>query len=66
MNQKLRDLVKRSGMDVYGLGRDRERWEATVDKLAQSIVEDCAMVALNEGKHLTYQALTERIRRTLK
>lgn len=66
MNQRLRDLARTSGLDVYGLGKDRERWEATVDKFAQALVEDCAMVADNEGRHLTYRDLTERIRKLLK
>ena len=41
MNEQIREHVKASGLDVYGLGLDREKWEATVERFAELIVRDC-------------------------
>ena len=44
MNDKVREFVSQSHLDVYGLGKDREKWEATVEKFVDMIVEECIMV----------------------
>ena len=47
MNKKiLRDLERQSGIDVYGLGLDRDKWETKLSLFAQLIVRECG-VALN-------------------
>jgi hypothetical protein len=41
MNTKrIRDLVRESRLDVYGLGKDRDKWEYTVEKFAELIVRE--------------------------
>ena len=42
MNERIRELVRESHLDVYGLGKDRYKWESTVDKFAELIVRECA------------------------
>ena len=41
MNQQIRKLIEQSGLDVYGLGLDRQKWENSltqfVDLLKQNI-----------------------------
>jgi hypothetical protein len=41
MNERIRELVRESNLDVYGLGKERYRWEYTVEKFAELIVKEC-------------------------
>jgi hypothetical protein len=45
MNERIRELVRESHLDVYGLGKERYKWEYTVEKFAELIVQECADVA---------------------
>jgi hypothetical protein len=42
MNKLIRNLERESGIDVYGLGKDRAKWESVVERFAESIVRECA------------------------
>ena len=44
MNERIRELVRESNLDMYGLGKERHRWEYTVEKFAELIVRECAGV----------------------
>jgi len=44
MNERIRELVRESNLDVYGLGKERYRWEYTVEKFAELIVRECATI----------------------
>ena len=41
MNERIRNFAKESHLDVYGLGKDRYQWEATLEKFAELIVREC-------------------------
>ena len=41
MNERIKELVRESNLDVYGLGKDRYKWESTIEKFAESIVREC-------------------------
>ena len=41
MNERIRELVRESNLDMYGLGKERHRWEYTVEKFAELIVQEC-------------------------
>ena len=41
MNERIRELVRESNLDMYGLGKERHRWEYTVEKFAELIVSEC-------------------------
>ena len=41
MNERIRELVRESNLDMYGLGKERHRWEYTVEKFAELIVREC-------------------------
>ena len=45
MNERIRELVRESNLDVYGLGKERYRWEYTVEKFAELIVGECCNIA---------------------
>ena len=46
MNERfLKELVRESNLDVYGLGKERYRWEYTVEKFAELIVRECLDIA---------------------
>ena len=41
MNERIRELVRESNLDMYGLGKERHRWEYTVEKFAELIIREC-------------------------
>ena len=43
MNERLRQLVKQSRIDVYALGTDNTKWEAAVNRFAQSVIQECLL-----------------------
>jgi hypothetical protein len=44
MNERIKELVRESHLDVYGLGKERYKWEYTVEKFAHLIVRECMNV----------------------
>jgi hypothetical protein len=44
MNNRIKELVRESHLDVYGLGKERYKWEYTVEKFAELIVRECVKV----------------------
>jgi hypothetical protein len=46
MNEQIQKLVRESHIDVYGLGKDHAKWEATLEKFAELFVKECS-VAMN-------------------
>lgn len=55
MNENVRQLLRKSGLDVYGLGLDRAKWDAAVERFAEGIVEECAAIADNRPSVLMNQ-----------
>ena len=49
MNERIRELVRESNLDMYGLGKERHRWEYTVEKFAELIVRECLNQCYNRG-----------------
>lgn len=51
MNERINTLVKNSGLEIYGLGKDKEKWDLTVEKFVELIINDCAGVydAIDNG-----------------
>ena len=43
MNKRLRQFEKESGIELYSLGKDREKWEDTLSKFAELIVRECLL-----------------------
>ena len=41
MNKHIRQFERESNIDVYGLGLDRVKWEAAMERFAQLIVFEC-------------------------
>ena len=41
MIEQLRQFERESGLDVYGLGAKRDKWEHTIEKFAELIVREC-------------------------
>lgn len=60
MNERIRELVGESHLDVYGLGKDRYKWESTVDKFAKLIIEECMrMCEVTEMSFVTHDCDVE-------
>jgi hypothetical protein len=41
MNERIREFEKVSGIEIFGLGAKRVKWEAAMEKFTQLIVQDC-------------------------
>lgn len=41
MNERIKQFARESHIDVYGLGLDRVKWEATLETFAELIVAKC-------------------------
>ena len=41
MNEKIRDFERQSGLEIYGLGKDRTKWKAAVEKYTELVVQEC-------------------------
>lgn len=46
---RIMELVRESHLDVYALGKDHEKWEATVKKFAELIVNECSLWIVNNA-----------------
>ena len=51
MNERIREIEKLSGLDIYGLGAKRDRWERTIEKFAELIIQDCDRYARSTWEH---------------
>ena len=40
MNKQLRTIASQSGIDIYGLGKDRVKWEHCVEQFADLLEKD--------------------------
>lgn len=45
MNERIKELVRESHLDVYGLGLDKTKWEHAIKKFAELIIQECADIA---------------------
>jgi hypothetical protein len=41
MNERLREFERASGLDIYGLGARREKWEKALEKYAALVAKEC-------------------------
>ena len=41
MNARIRSIERESGLEIYGLGLDRAKWEAAMTKFTELIVREC-------------------------
>lgn len=41
MNELINQITKESGLDVYGLGHDRIKWQKRVTRFTNLIVQEC-------------------------
>jgi len=49
MNQILREFEKQSGLEIYGLGAQRVKWESAMERFAELIVRECAEFQTNRS-----------------
>ena len=68
MNERIRELVRESNLDVYGLGKERYKWDYTVEKFAELIVDECCLKLLDmdektNGRHNYYKHAALELKR---
>lgn len=58
MKTKIREFARKSHLDVYGLGKDREKWEAVLEEYTQYVLKDCIGVVelweKDSRNHISY------------
>ncbi len=71
MNELIRKFERESGIELYGLGLDRAKWQDKLEKFTELIVRECVQCSEWVGKvnqnpvepiH-TSHAINQRIRR---
>ena len=40
MNDRIKKFEKQSGIEIYGLGKDKAKWDLALEKFAQLMVEE--------------------------
>lgn len=66
MKELIRKFEKESGLEIYGLGARRDKWEAALEKYAELIVEECAQRAeVYSYMSQNFNALAEELRRMI-
>ena len=60
MNERIKELIRESHLDVYGLGKDRANWEATVLEFTQMIVKECIKINRQELSFVAFNVLHDR------
>ena len=60
MNERIRELARTSHLDVYGLGKDRAKWEHTLEKFAELIVKECIDINQQELSFNAFEQLMNR------
>jgi hypothetical protein len=54
MNERTKQLARESHLDIYGLGLDKAKWEATLEKFAELIVRECVKLCEHESNDDEY------------
>jgi len=49
-NKQLREFERESGLEIYGLGARRPKWEAALEKYAKLVVSECISKAEEEAE----------------
>ena len=49
MNERIRNHIRESHLDVYGLGKDRVKWESTVERFSELILQDVMSICESLG-----------------
>lgn len=71
MNERIRKHIRESHLDVYGLGKDRVKWESTVERFSELLLQECMACSTWVGKMNTTaiepvhtaHAINQRIRK---
>jgi hypothetical protein len=48
MNKRLREFERESGLEIFGLGAKRDKWEQAMTKYAELIILECALMCLED------------------
>ncbi len=64
MNERIKQFVKESHLDVYGLGKDRVKWESTVERFSEMLLQECMSICEEMGdKGMDGHYCVDKIRR---
>ena len=54
MKELIRKFEKESGLEIYGLGARREKWEHTMEKFAELVVKECVSICKDNERPNLY------------
>jgi hypothetical protein len=52
MNKRIKDFERESHLDVYGLGLDRAKWEYSLEKFVELILQECVILNKKQSYEL--------------
>lgn len=54
MNKLLREIEQESGLEIYGLGARRDKWEYTIEKFTERVIQECLDVIATTDTRQAY------------
>ena len=64
MNERIKQFVKESHLDVYGLVKDRVSWESTIERFSEMLLQDVMSICEEMGdKGMDGHYCVDKIRR---
>lgn len=64
MNEKIRQIEKLSGLELYGLGKDRAKWEAAVERFTEMILQASSDHIMESSDRYRKEYFADKVLRT--
>ena len=64
MNEKIREIERLSGLELYGLGLDRAKWEAAVERFAELILQAASDHIMESSDRYRKEYFADRVLKT--
>ncbi len=64
MNERIREIERQSGLEIYGLGARRDKWEQCIEKFTRMVVEECVKAVDETNTHHVHTTFDDNLVRT--
>ena len=61
MNDRIRDIERQSGIELYGLGKDRSKWQQRLEKFSELLIKETMKVVANNLPSNTYLDVADAV-----
>ncbi len=66
MNERIKELERLSGLELYGLGLDRAKWEAALERYTKMVLEASAVHIMESSDRYRKEYFAEMVQNTFK